>query len=315
MTRKIPELPLFDAAPVTRLQRRIIEAAADIMEGSADSPEFLHSVLCHVGLPRSSTPHRFFERSNGNAAILIEAGKIFRRGKGLVEQPLPYGAKPRLILMHLCSEAVRTKSPEIEVGQTAREFLARLGLDNGGHEYSRFRQQMEALAACRMTLGFSSATKDVTINTQPISRFEAWMQHDHKSLGLWPGTMTLSHEFFATLAEHAVPLDPRAIHALQKSALALDVYTWLAHRLCRIKKPDGVKLSWRNLKEQFGQEYADPKDFKKEFRRAMQTTLCVYHGAKVADEAGGIRLYPSPPPIKKTNVVIPARSGAKTRER
>lgn len=77
--------------------------------------------------------------------------------------------------------------------------------------------------------------------------------------------MTLSHEFFATLAEHAVPLDPRAIHALQKSALALDVYTWLAHRLWRIKKPDGVKLSWRNLKEQFGQEYADPKDFKKSF--------------------------------------------------
>ena len=73
-------------------------------------------------------------------------------------------------------------------------------------------------------------------------------------------------EFFDTLARHAVPLDYRAISALKHSALALDVYTWLAHRLCRIDKPACVMLSWENIRDQFGKEYANSKDFKREFR-------------------------------------------------
>lgn len=298
------DTPDGTSQPITRLQRRLIDAAADIMEGDVDSPEFMHSVLCHVGLPRAQTAARSFERTSGRASILIEAGKLWT-GKRWQEHPLPYGAKPRLVLMHLCSEAVRIGSPDIEVGRSARDFLTRLGLDNGGHEYARFRSQMEALAACRMVLGFSSEDRALTISTSPISRFEAWMQHDSKSLGLWPGVMTLSPEFYATLMEHAVPLDPRAIHALQKSALALDVYAWLAHRLCRVRKEDGAKLYWKNLREQFGQEYKDPKDFKKSFKEALSKVCSVYPDAQVWDEVGGIRLFPSRPPIPKTQVMLP----------
>ena len=287
----------------TLLQRRLIDAAADIIETQTDSPEFLHSVLCQVGLPRARTEARSFQRSSGTAAIEIEAGKLYKRGK-LVPAPLPYGAKPRLVLLHLCAEAVRTRNPQIQVGRSVREFLGRLGLDNGGHEYARFRAQMEALAACRMTLGMSVGDKDITINTQPISRFEAWMQHDGQSLGLWPGSMTLSGEFYATLLEHAVPLDPRAVHGLQKSALALDLYAWLAHRLCRVRKPDGVRLSWANLRQQFGQEYSCAKDFKKEFRAALLKVYAAYPDARISEEVGGLRLYASPTPIPKSQGVV-----------
>ena len=287
----------------TRLQRRLIDAAADIIETQIDSPEFLHSVLCQVGLPRARTEARSFQRSSGTAAIEIEAGKLYKRGK-LVPAPLPYGAKPRLVLLHLCAEAVRTRNPQIQVGRSVREFLGRLGLDNGGHEYARFRAQMEALAACRMTLGMSVGDKDITINTQPISRFEAWMQHDGQSLGLWPGSMTLSGEFYATLLEHAVPLDPRAVHGLQKSALALDLYAWLAHRLCRVRKPDGVRLSWANLRQQFGQEYSCAKDFKKEFRAALLKVCAAYPDARISEEVGGLRLYASPTPVPKSQGVV-----------
>lgn len=287
----------------TRLQRRLIDAAADIIEAQCDKPEFMHSVLCQVGLPRARTEARIFERNSGHSSILVEAGRLWTR-RGWIEHPLPYGAKPRLVLLHICAEAIRTQSPRIEVGQSAREFLGRLGLDNGGHEYQRFREQMEALAACRMTLGMEAGGRDITINTQPISRFEAWMQHDDKSLGIWPGSMTLSGEFFATLIEHAVPLDPRAVGGLQKSALALDAYAWLAQRLCRVRKAEGVKLSWKNLREQFGQEYASTKDFKKEFRSALSKVLTVYRDARISEEAGGIRLHSSPPPIPKTQVLI-----------
>lgn len=295
-------------APLTFLQRRLLTANADIIDVESDRAEFLHTTLCQVGLPRRQTEGRSFERNSGNAGISIEAGKLYLRGRW-VEQPLPYGVRPRLVLIHLCSEAVRTKSPTVEVGQSAREFLQRLGVDDNGDGYARFRSQMEALAACRMTIGFSTADKDVTISTQPISEFVAWVQHDQKSLGLWPGEMTLSAEFFASLSEHAVPLDGRAIHALQKSALQLDVYCWLAQRLCRVRKADGVKVSWRNMRDQFGQEYRTPKDFKREMKAALGKVLAVYPDAKVEDVPGGLMLKSSPPPIKPMHVLVSMQRG------
>jgi len=113
------------------------------------------------------------------------------------------------------------------------------------------------------------------------------------------GMLELSKDFYDTLAEHAVPLDYRALSALRHSALALDIYTWLAHRLCRVTKSDGVKLSWENLREQFGQEYANTKNFKHEFRDVLRQVCVVYPDARIEQTPGGLILYPSRPPLGK----------------
>lgn len=293
-----------------RLVRRLVDAQVDIMAADEVRPEFLHSVLCQVGMPRKRTQSRTFERNSGNCSIRVEAGRLFEGNrKGWVEKVLPYGARPRLVLLHLCAEAVRTQDPNIEVGRTAHEFLRRLGIDSNGDGYRRFREQMEGLAACRMQLGLGYEERNLTVDTKPISRFDAWLQLDEGAPALWPGIMTLSAEFMTTLMAHAVPLDPRAIKALQGSALALDVYAWLAHRLCRIRKKDGVKLAWKNLREQFGQEYSNSRDFKREMKATLMKVCAVYPDARISEETGGIRLYSSPPPIRKTSslVALPGR--------
>lgn len=293
-------LPLFQP---TALQRRIIDAAIEIEECTPETIEFLHAVLCQVGLPRARTKERFFERNNGRASIAIEAGRLHKGGKW-VEMPLPYGAKPRLALLHISSEAVRTRSGRIEIGESLRDFLLTLGLSTDGRAYAEMKHQMENLAACRMLLGMSTPTKDVTIETKPIEHFEAWLAYDGKQRSMWPGFLELSPRFLETLLAHAVPLDARAIHGLQKSALALDAYTWLAHRLCRVRKAGGVKLSWGNLRQQFGQEYRCSKDFKKEFRAALLKVRAVYPAARIDEEMGGLRLYSSPAPVPKSQVVV-----------
>lgn len=298
------DLPLFRP---THLQRRLIDAAVEIEECTPDTVEFLHSVLCQVGLPRSATKDRIFERNNGRASIRVEAGALYKSGKW-TEQQLPYGAKPRLALIHTSSEAVRTRSRSVAIGESIAEFLRLLDLPTNGPAYAEMKRQMERLAACNMMLGMSTPSKDVTVSAKPIERFEAWLQYDGRQRSMWPGVLELSQPFFETLLAHAVPLDPRAIHGLKKSALALDVYAWLAHRLCRVRKP--VKLSWANLREQFGQEYRCSKDFKKEFRAALLKVRIVYPDARLDEEPGGIRLFSSAPPIPKSQVVVmlPERS-------
>jgi len=283
--------------------RRLLDASAEIsQQEEPESLDFIHSVLAQVGMPRKNIEERFFERSSGRAVMRLEAGSLFSQGK-FVQQPLPYGTKPRLVMVHISGEAVRTKQPTVEVGNSVREFLIRLGIDTSGGAhggYTMFKKQMEALAACRLILGFSEEDRDVTINTQPIRRFEAWLpQQRDGQQSMWPGVMELSSDFFESLQEHAVPLDHTALAALKHSSMALDTYTWLAHRLCRERKRQGTKVSWYALKEQFGQEYKDVKAFKREFLQSLRQVIAVYPDAQVFQVDGGLVLKPSRAPVAR----------------
>ena len=304
-TEHAPEAPTSN---VTRIQRRVIETAVDIATGSEQAviPSYLHSALCQIGFPRNRVEARSFERTNGAASLRLKAGELWD-GQAWVEQPLPYGTRPRLVLVHLCSEAVRTSNPEIEVGHSVREFLGRLGIQSTGGKngsYTLFRKQMEALAACELLIGYPTAAGPETVKAPPISRFQAWIHADEGQKVLWPGKMTLSHEFYESLREHAVPLRQDALAALKHSALALDIYSWLAHRLCRVRSSKGVRVYWTNLREQFGQEYNDPRNFKKKFQQALTQALAVYPSANVTEISGGLLLKSSPPPIPKMQVLL-----------
>jgi hypothetical protein len=268
-----------------------------------DDKGYMHSIMCQVGLPRSKVDGISFERSSGGAALLVEAGKLWD-GRKFVQQPIPYGATPRLILAWMNTYAVRFNSPEIPIGDSASEFMRMLGHKsvNGGlrGSYTTFRKQVQALSACRMTLGFNAGGRAHTYEGTPIKHFEAWIaSEDQPQRLLWPGSVTFSQDYYQTLKEHAVPLDLRAFMSLKGSALDLDVYTWLAQRLHRIEGRPRI-LHWANMRDQFGQEYTGveaDKNFKKKFLPSLQRVLTVYPEAKVKKVTGGIMLQASPPPI------------------
>jgi len=301
---------------LTKNQQRLITAREQIINERPDRNDFLHTVMCQVGMPRRATDARSFERTSGHISIQLEAGTLWN-GKEWVQQPLPYGTTPRLVMVHISSEAIRTKSRRVDVGDSMRQFLIKLGMGDGGGPrggYTAIRKQVEALAACRLTIGMQDHGKVVTVDAKPIKRFEAWLHQDGTQQTFWPGVMELHPDFYETLASHAVPLDYRALSALRHSALGLDIYTWLAHRLCRINKPGGVMLSWQNLRDQFGQEYGESRDFKREFRDVLRQVTIVYPQARIEEVNGGIRLYESPPPIAPTSVSfsIPSSLGDKS---
>ncbi|MDD5379110.1 MAG: replication protein RepA [Acidithiobacillus sp.] len=288
-------------AIITPQQNKLLDVGAEIASTKQDEygefMSFTHAVLCQVGLPRAKTDAREFMRKSGDAWVNVQAGWL-DEGKGPVQQPIPYGAMPRLALAWVSSYAKRYSTREIPIGDSAAEFLRLMGMESQGARYATLRKQMHALAACRLQLGF----KGRTFNGQPVEQFDAWVA-DGKAgqRSLWPGVMLLSDVYFNSLMDSAVPLDNRALHALKGSALALDVYAWLAHRLHRIEgRP--VILHWKSLREQFAQEYKgkDPdKNFKQEFLPVLRNVQVVYPQAKVKQVTGGLMLMASPPPIPK----------------
>ncbi|NML92045.1 replication protein [Sphingobium sp. TB-6] len=306
MSRDGSPLTLFEALPpnVLALSKEADRAA------KTGHPDYLPAVLCQVGLPRSPTDGRTFERTSGNVSLQVEAGKVWD-GKSWQQQPIPYGVRPRLALVHITTQAIRTNSRTVDVGGSVNAFLTELGLDNGGKAYGQMRQQMTALAACTLRLGrvdtrtIGGVERDfaVTLEAKPFRQFEAWIDSSGSQPSLWPTEVELTQEFFDSIRESAVPLEHRALAQLSHSALALDLYTWLAHRLHRVRK-SGSRISWAALQEQFGTEYKDRKPFKLQFRKRLREALAAYPAAKVEEIDGGIMLHASPPPIPRTRAVV-----------
>ena len=285
---------------ITPTTKRLIDAHVEIIDSQPDEKAYLHSVLCQTGLPYRPTDLRRWQRRQGAASLLIEAGSALDPRTGdFVELGLPHGERPRLILIHLSTEAVRTNSPTIDVGGSLTAFARSLGIDTNGPSIRRFKDQLARLAASTVRLGVVADGRAVQINTQIVSGIDLWMPKDADQRILWPSTVTLSADYFASLQRHAVPLDPRAIATLASSALALDVYVWLAQRLHRIDPGKPTTLQWATLQAQFGPDYDRPRDFRRKFVHVLREVQLAYPTARLDVTDVGLVLRNSSPPVTK----------------
>jgi hypothetical protein len=218
---------------------------------------------------------------------------------------LPFGPAVRLILCHLNTEALRTGSPLIEVKDSLTAFVRRLqGFAPNGAQIRRTKDQLTRLSASMMRLAASQDGYTVQKNTNIVSQFTLWAERFEGERFLIPQQIILSSEYFNSLQEHAVPLDERAVSALAHSALALDVYCWLAQRLHRVDPKRGQFLAWTNLHEQFGQGYDRIRKFREVFLDVLKLVKAQYPAARFGTDEGGMMLGNSPPPVQRRAVLV-----------
>jgi hypothetical protein len=286
---------------ITPTTKRLIDAHAEIIASPADDIAFSHSVLCQTSLPYKPTDERVWIRDQGHVSLRIEAGAARHPDTGKwVDLPLPHGEKPRLVMLHLNGEALRTGSPIIDVEGSMTAFVRALGVDTNGRNLRTLRDQLARLAAASVRLGIGSTT----IKTDVIDAFDLWWPDDAKQRIMWPSTVHLAPRYFDSLTKHAVPLDSRAVAALAHSALDLDVYTWLAQRLHRIHEGKSQTITWPALKTQFGPDYNRARKFREKFALALKAVLTVYPDARIETIDTGLLLWNSPPPILKKQVSL-----------
>ncbi|MGD0108491.1 MAG: replication protein RepA [Rhodopila sp.] len=222
---------------------------------------------------------------------------------------LPWGTKPRLILSHLNAEALRQGSPVIEIESSLSAFVKRIRGFNGGREIHAFKDQLTRLSAALIRMAVPRGEhRTHQIESKVITAFELWLQKDARQRVLWPATIQLSLDYFASLQEHAVPLHEADLAALAHSAMALDLYAWLAQRLHRIDPRRPAFIQWPALMQQFGPGYGRMSHFKGPFCTALQQVLARYQTARIEVDGHGLRLLNSPPPVTKRLVMLPPKS-------
>jgi hypothetical protein len=298
-------------APVPALGRTakvLLKAHTAIMDrqGPVTDIDFQHTVFCQTSLPYRPTDARIWEREQGNVSLRIEAGSAYDPSvRRWVDLPMPHGEKPRLVLIHLNGEALRTGSPMVDVQDSMTAFIRTLGIDTNGRNLRTMKDQLARLSAAAMRMAITEDGRNVQINTHIVGAFDLWFPKDENQRVLWPTTVRLSDDYFGSLTRHAVPLDHTAVAALKGSALCLDIYAWLAQRLYRVPKNRGQIITWPALKAQFGAEYGRLDNFRANFIPALRHVLAVYPGAKVTVDEVGVRLFNSLPPVHRRVFRLP----------
>ena len=252
-------------------------------------------VLC--SLPRSNPGNRTqYVRRNGPLTLVMNAGGI--------DYKLPYGNIPRLLLAWVCTEAVRTQSRVLLLGDSVSEFMRKLDIySSSGEKYTRLRNQMRRLFNVHVQLIYEDEHGgQASVNSLVADRTELWWnpkRPDERSL--WESKIELGEKLFQEIIRHPVPLDMNTLKAMKRSSLGLDAYMWLTYRTFALKRP--LRLSWKQLYRQFGSDPAKAinkfvvRDFRTDFLRELKKIKIAWPDLHYATGKGVLILYPSAPVI------------------
>ena len=299
-----------------RRDQRRRDVIREVIENQPTAPENLqhiHSVLALCGLPyRDPGEAREFFREYGRNSLSLLAGRLKNPANGEMEpQGLPYGPKARLLLLHLCTEAVRQRSPTVAVADTLSGFMREMGFAVTGGERGtirQFKEQLNRLAACTMQIGlWDGSDQATTLNVPPFRQLELWLPQGSTEGLVWSKTVQFHQDFYDNLIRHALPVDIRAARAFSGSARKLDLLFWVGYRLRVLQRP--LRLTWDNLHRQFGADNASIRSFRQAFKADVAHLREVFPRLPVDLDDNGMLLRPA----DASTLLVPLRAGKSTR--
>ena len=279
----------------SKAERQAIDAAASIMAEEESRLGITHAGFAMTSLPHKRIKEGLWKREGHRTTLLIESGRS--RGGSLIG--VPYGSIARLILLYLQTEAVRTNSPEVELGRSMKSWMGRMSLTTGGKTYQLVTEQARRISACRLTF-FTDRENGAEARhngafVQDAITFASVIDDDQPTL--WQDRVRLDPSFWQSLRDHPVPVREEAIRAIGTRSLAIDVYIWLAYRLHALNK--STPISWPAIHTQFGAGFRLVRQIKPTFMEALDLALAVYPEAHVDADKQGLVLHPSPPAVPK----------------
>ena len=314
---QVGELPMMKQlakklAPPTKAQQEFINAAV-VIRTDPDAVEraFMARQLVLCTLPHSDPgdANPRWLRRTGNSSLIIQPGWDGQEDKSF---GYPFGSIPRLLLFWITTEVQRTKNREnmtdlekrtLQLGRSLNDFMRAVGLNpytGGGKrgDGKRLHGQMDRLFNSRIT--FQQTAEDVNIkgrhslNMEVAPESELWWDvRQPAQSSLWNSWIRLGEDFYKALVLLPVPVDMRALRALKRSPLALDLYAWICYRAFVIvqKQQQPQFTAWEVLMRQLGTDYTDPDNFKKKASKALAKVKTIYPGLSIGKAKGGFTVH------------------------
>ena len=285
------------AAPARRRFTKLDQVTQLVRASEADAElGYMARLLALCSLPRTNPGNRLqYIRRNGPYTLSMTATGSTAK--------LPFGHLPRLLLAWVTTEAVRTQSRELALGNSLSEFMRKLDIySTDGKAHKRLRNQMERLFKAAIVLEYEGPEESVRVGSLVTDRMHLWWNErrpDDRSL--WESTIELGEKFFEEIIRHPVPLNLHVLKAVKRSSLGLDLYLWLVYRTFALKGP--MRLSWKVLYRQFGVDPAKASDprtvdyFRSDCLRELVKIKTAWPGLQYRTDHGVLVLSPSLPCI------------------
>lgn len=262
---------------------------------------YTHPILMQCYLPVRHNPvnDQLWQTENGKASILIRAGVmvdpkqpgVFRRCS------VPAGPKGRLLMAYINDYILRYKTRVIPLGDSLRDGMAMIGVPIGGKNAKELQRQIENLASSEIIFGTWNAN-GAAHQTQAKIAFDIsfWGNRDADQGSLWTSEMTVSVEYYQAIMNGGMaPVYWPALIGLQHNARAMDIHSFLVHRLhTPLKRP--WTASPEVLHGLFGKEINLLRDFWPKFYPALAAAHEWYPTARIEilPNRGGLLLRNSP---------------------
>ena len=286
------------AQALDKAERQAIDAAYEVLSDEKGRIGVAHAGFAMAALPHKKTSEAIWEKDGGTVKLLVESGLDAERNP----VGIPYGSIARMILLYLQTQAVRTRSREIELGASMNAWLKAMDIPVGGKTYQVVREQSRRISRCRLTFFRRTEKAEMVTNGAFVRDAILPLGSTHAQSSLWQERVRLDEGFYQSLIEHPLPLRQAAVREISSRSMAIDLYVWLAYRLHALSSP--VPVSWHALRRQFGAGYSELRFFRRDLLPNLKLALAVYPEARVnVDEKDGLTLYPSLPPVAEKKML------------
>ncbi len=265
---------------------------------------FTSSLFAQVSMPyRDPGEVAHWTRRNGNCALTIQPAVIHEAE--FTRFGYPYGVIPRLVMIWITTEVLRSGEKEIALEVTQRKFMDAICLPSCGKNIRALNEQLLRVAGSTMTATrFDPSGSRTTKKFSIASEWNMFVtDKDTAVQGYMPTRIILTDEFYRDLKHSTMPVDMEHIALLRAAGgggLPIDIYMWLSRRAANAKQSS--RLTWSQLAEQFGSQYAHERHFRKYFIEALAKVMRVYPGFKIHEWDHGLILSPGKPPVKQRTI-------------
>jgi len=221
------------------------------------------------------------------------------------------------LLAWVSTEAVRTKSRDLVLGNSLLSFMRQLGMssNSGGDrgDRTRLKNQIDRLFNATVQLIYETPGHKTTASSAVADRTELWWDYRSPEQDtLWQSRIHLGEAFFNEIIAHPIPLDMRILKEMRRSSLGLDLYMWISYKTFTLysqgKKPE--RLTWERMYAQFGSspEKAGDKftvrDFRKDVLRELKKLKLAWPALSYGTPVGCLEIRPCPPSISPKSIAV-----------
>jgi len=270
---------------LTEFDRKLVMMASVFNGQEVHKKLVLLSNFSRFTLPvtRPDQNQTIWHSDNGDFSCVLSSGHAGGKTVGL-----PFGAKARLILLYINTEAYRSHTGEISLGNSLTDFMRRLGLGaTGGKKGSITYLKDQAARLARSRFEFEWKNKN-SIEDLTFADTQLWEFIEGQ--GYWPQTLSVSDTFRRSVRKHGFFLDDVAVSMLSGHPFVLDWYFFLAFNLKSTRS-----IYWDTLHKQLGRGITRYGDFRRKSLNALKLISAVYPSATLTADYGKLHLKQSAP--------------------